>query len=99
MRIPAKSWPETAHVYTTVERASEFGVVAAPPGLDWAAALRRKNQVVDGLVKGLSGLLSARNVDVREGFGRLSPGGVEVKAPDGGIEELSTRTVIGRPPC
>ena len=65
--IPAKTWLKTAEVYSTVKKAAEFGVNAPEPTIDWGAALERKNKVVDGLVKGLGGLLKARNVEVVNG--------------------------------
>ncbi len=81
--IPAKTWLQTASVYQTVARSSEFAVGSSEPILDWPAALARKNQIVDGLVNGLSGLLKTRGVEIHNGFGRIVAGGVEVTAPDG----------------
>ena len=82
--IPAKHWLHTAEVYATVRDAAAFGVEAGEPVLDWAKALNRKNQVVQGLVKGLTGLLKARKVEVIAGFGRLDgPGKVIVSGIDG----------------
>ena len=79
--IPAKQWLHIAEVYSTVSHAAEFGVVASQPELDWSAALARKNQTVEGLVRGLAGLLKKRGVDVIEGFGKLSgPHRVEVSS-------------------
>jgi dihydrolipoamide dehydrogenase len=92
--IPAKTWLQTAEVYSTVKRSEEFGVKSSAPELDWPAALARKTKVVDGLVKGLSGLLAARKVEVKEGFGRLVDGGVEIAAPDGSTEVLAAENVI-----
>jgi dihydrolipoamide dehydrogenase len=92
--IPAKSWLKTAEVYAHVKRAAEFGVVVGEPSLDWGAALNRKNQIVDGLVKGLSGLLKSRQVDVINGYGRLAAGGVEVTDDGGAVQRLETRNVI-----
>ncbi len=92
--IPAKTWLQTASVYSTVKRAAEFGVIADPPGLDWKAALERKNSVVDGLVRGLSGLLKARKVDVIEGFGRIGPDGALEVADDSGVRRIETRNVV-----
>lgn len=92
--IPAKTWLQTAEVYTTVARSEEFGVGSSEPTVDWQAALARKNSVVDGLVKGLSGLLKARNVEVVDGFGRLADGVVEVVAEDGSVRRIESRTVI-----
>ncbi|HEX9856632.1 MAG TPA: dihydrolipoyl dehydrogenase [Acidimicrobiia bacterium] len=93
--IPAKSWLQTAHVFSTVRRAAEFGVVSDEPKMDWLRALERKNSVVDGLVKGLSGLLAARGVDVIDGLGRLShEGGVDVVYGDDTTGHLETANVI-----
>jgi dihydrolipoamide dehydrogenase len=92
--IPAKSWLKTAEVYAHVKKAAEFGVNVGEPSLDWKAALERKNNIVDGLVRGLSGLLEARNAEVISGYGRLADGGVEVTSDDGETRMLETRNVI-----
>lgn len=82
--IPAKAWLQTAHVYSMVERAAEFGVTAGEAGLDWGAALARKNGIVTNVVKGLSGLLAARKVEVINGFGRVTvDADVEVRTAEG----------------
>lgn len=82
--IPAKQWLYIAEVYTTVANAADFGVISDQPKLDWPAALDRKNQTVEGLVRGLAGLLEGRGVEVIEGYGRLAgEGEVEVDTPDG----------------
>lgn len=88
--IPAKQWLQIAEVYSTVAGAAEFGVNTSQPEIDWTAALARKNQTVDGVVRGLGGLLKSRNVDVITGYGRLAGGGaVEVETDEG------TRTIEG----
>lgn len=93
--IPAKQWLHIAEVFSTVEHASDFGVISSPPELDWKAALDRKNATVEGLLKGLAGLLKARKVDVIEGFGTLAgPGKVSVQGSDGSSQELEGRAVI-----
>lgn len=82
--IPAKQWLQIAEVFSTVTHAAEFGVNTSQPELDWQAALARKNQTVDGLVRGLGGLLKGRNVNVVTGYGRLAGGGkVEVETDEG----------------
>jgi dihydrolipoamide dehydrogenase len=71
-------------VYSTVAHAAEFGVDAGQPALDWEAALARKNQTVEGLVRGLGGLLKKKGVEVIEGYGRLAgPGKVDIDTGDG----------------
>jgi dihydrolipoamide dehydrogenase len=92
--IPAKTWLQTADVYSIVARSAEYGVVASEPAMDWPAALARKQQVVTGLVNGLSGLLKSRGVDVINGYGRLIQGGVEVASADGGTRQIEARNVI-----
>ncbi|MDJ0923471.1 MAG: dihydrolipoyl dehydrogenase [Acidimicrobiia bacterium] len=92
--IPAKTWLKTAEVFTTVQKAAEYGVQASNASIDWNAALERKNRVVEGLVKGLGGLLRARKVDVIDGFGRLAAGGVDVTSGDGSVRRLEARNVI-----
>ena len=92
--IPAKTWLQTADVYSIVSRSADYGVVSSPPEMDWSAALARKQQVVSGLVKGLSGLLKARGVEIIDGYGRLIHGGVEVAAADGTTQQIEARNVI-----
>ena len=88
--IPAKQWLQIAEVFSTVANAAEFGVTTSQPEVDWAAGLARKNQTVEGLVRGLGGLLKARGVEVIVGRGRLAGGGkVDVETGEG------TRTVEG----
>lgn len=92
--IPAKSWLQSAEVYTTVRSAGEFGVVTGETSFDWPKALARKDRIVNGLVRGLSGLLRMRKVEVVSGAGRLAgPGRVEVNH-DGATRVLEGRSVI-----
>ena len=90
--IPAKAWLQSAEVFTTVAKAAEFGVQSSEPTFDWGTALARKQKIVEGLVKGLSGLLKQRKVDVINGFGRLDgPNRVIVNE---GEQVLETKNVI-----
>lgn len=69
--IPAKQWLQVAEVFSTVRHASDFGVISSPPELNWSAALERKNKTVEGLVRGVGGLLRQRKVEVITGTGKL----------------------------
>ena len=92
--IPAKQWLYVADVFNTVAHSAEFGVITEQPTLDWKAALARKNQTVEGLVRGLAGLLKQKGVEVVTGVGKLAgPGKVEV-ATDSGDRALEARAVI-----
>lgn len=90
--IPAKAWLQSAEVFTTVAKAAEFGVQSSEPTFDWGTALARKQKIVEGLVKGLSGLLKQRKVDVINGLGRLDgPNRVIV---NDGEQVLESKNVI-----
>ena len=92
--IPAKQWLHVAEVFSTVTHAAEFGVIAEQPTLDWSAALARKDQTVEGLVRGLGGLLKKKGVEVITGYGRLAgPGKVEVDT-DGEKQVIEGSSVI-----
>jgi dihydrolipoamide dehydrogenase len=92
--IPAKHWLHTADVFTTVRGAGAYGVQAGDPVLDWGAALAKKNEVVTGLVRGLTGLLKARAVEVVPGIGRLDGPGRVIVRGDEGERVLEGRNVI-----
>jgi dihydrolipoyl dehydrogenase len=82
--IPAKQWLQVAEVFSTVSHAAEFGVVSSQPVLDWQAALTRKDQTVERVVRGLGGLLKGKGVEVVTGYGRLAgPGKVEIETDSG----------------
>src|SRR5579862_6439856 len=60
--VPAKEFLETAHVRRTLGHAGDFGFTTGEVATDFAVSQRRKQAVVDGLFKGLSGLLAGRKV-------------------------------------
>jgi len=93
--IPAKSWLQAAEVFSTVKSSAEFGVVTSDPTFDWPTALERKNKIVNGLVRGLGGLLKHRKVDVINGYGRLAGGGrVSVEGPDGTTQVEGSHIIL-----
>lgn len=92
--IPAKQWLGIAEVFSTVKHASDFGVVAGDPDLDWDAALERKGKTVEGLVRGLEGLLKKRKVEIVTGHGRLDGPNAVVADTEEGEQRLEGRNVI-----
>jgi dihydrolipoamide dehydrogenase len=92
--IPAKELLESAHVFRTVAGAREFGVESSAPTMTLSTTMKRKQQVVDGLWKGLEGLLKSRKVTVLGGTGRFRGNGVvEVDGADG-TTSVEGRSVI-----
>ena len=81
--VPAKEFLETAHVRRTIEHAGEFGITSNAVSVDFAVSQARKNEIVDRLYKGLSGLIKGRKITVFEGTGRLDAD-LKVSVIDGG---------------
>jgi dihydrolipoamide dehydrogenase len=90
--IPAKSFLETAAVARHVEHAKDFGIEAELGGINFAVAQARKQRIVEGLVKGLTGLTRSKKVAHFVGTGSLGADHmVTVAGTDG-----STQTIQGR---
>src|SRR6266853_4178719 len=70
--IPTKALLQSAELYTLAKAGAPFGVVADKVGVDWSAALGRKTEVVDKLVKGVEGLFKAGGVTLLRGTASLS---------------------------
>jgi dihydrolipoyl dehydrogenase len=71
--IPTKALLQSASVMDTVNRASEWGIKASGEP-DWSAVKAFEDAVVDKLVKGVTGLIKARKIDVVKGTAALVAG-------------------------
>ncbi len=80
--IPAKEFLETAHVRRTLEHSANFGITAKGVEVDFSVSQKRKQDVVDLMFKGLSGLLKGRKVTTFEGTAQLGSG-LKVRVLDG----------------
>ncbi len=94
--VPAKEFLETASVRRTFAHGSDFGVSAGDVRVDFSVSQARKNDVVDTLFKGLSGLLKGRKVTVFDGTGQLQADGtVQIHdGADAGATLRGTNTVL-----
>ncbi len=93
--IPAKELLETASVFRSVGSADRYGVKVGPAELDFSTTMARKQQVIDQLHKGLTGLVKSRKISVFAGTGTLGPERtVTVTGADGDTAELVGRHVI-----
>jgi dihydrolipoamide dehydrogenase len=71
--IPTKALLQSAAVMDTVERASEWGIKAAGEP-DWSAIVAFEDAMSDKLVKGLTGLIRQRGIDVVHGTASIRSG-------------------------
>jgi len=94
--VPAKEFLETAHVRRTVEHAADFGITTSGLTVDFSVSQHRKNEIVERLFKGLSGLLKGRKVTILDGTGRLDAGQVVtvVDGADGGAVAHGTNVIL-----
>jgi dihydrolipoamide dehydrogenase len=93
--IPTKALLETATRYRALKEADEFGISVSGFELNLDRVRRRKDQVVERLVKGIGFLLEKRGVRYLEGEGALaSARKVRVRLNGGGEETLRTGSVI-----
>jgi dihydrolipoamide dehydrogenase len=93
--IPAKELLESAAVFRTVADAATFGISSSAPSMDLSVTMARKQQVVDGLWKGLEGLIKGRKIDIYNGTGTYGGGtSVAVAGADGTSATLEAASVI-----
>ena len=94
--VPAKEFLETAHVRRTIEHAGAFGIEIGDVSVDFSVSQARKNEVVDKLHKGLSGLLKGRKVTIFEGTARLDADQIVriVDGADTGVEAKGTNVIL-----
>jgi dihydrolipoamide dehydrogenase len=77
--IPTKALLHSAETVEVVKESAQFGVNATFQSVDMTAVNAYKDKVVEGLFKGLTGLVKSRKIEVVQGHGRLvSPTAVEV---------------------
>jgi len=77
--IPTKALLHSAETVEAIKTASQFGVNGSFESVDMPAVNAYKDKVVEGLYKGLTGLVKSRKIETVQGTGRLvSPTAVEV---------------------
>jgi dihydrolipoamide dehydrogenase len=73
--IPTKALLQSAAVMDAVNRSEEWGIKASGEP-DWTQVQAFETRIVDKLVRGVSGLVKARKIDVVTGSATLKPGAV-----------------------
>jgi dihydrolipoamide dehydrogenase len=70
--IPTKALLHSAEVADVTKEAAHFGVNATFQSIDMSAVNRYRDSIVDKLYKGLTGLVSSKNITFVSGEGRLT---------------------------
>jgi dihydrolipoamide dehydrogenase len=88
--IPTKALLQSAAVLDAVNRSDEWGIKASGEP-DWSAVKAFEDAVVDKLVKGVTGLVAARKIEVVSGIATLVPG---TTALDVGGDRIEAREIV-----
>ncbi len=94
--IPSKSLLACAELAQKIKKAEDFGIkISGEVSYDLARMVARKNQIVAGLVKGVTTLLKTWNVALIEGHGTLvDRGDVCIVKADGTVTRVTGDAVI-----
>ena len=94
--IPSKALLDSSHrYYEANKKLSEHGIKIDRLKLDIAAMMKRKDDIVEKLTGGISGLFSANKVESMIGRGSLiSENIVKVTKGDGSSEEVEAKNII-----
>ncbi|TGD75222.1 dihydrolipoyl dehydrogenase [Mangrovimicrobium sediminis] len=94
--IPSKALLDSSYKYHEVcSNLDLHGIGVKEPSIDVPAMIGRKDQIVDQLTGGITGLFKANGVTVVQGTGRVLSGArVEVTDKDGNVSELQAGNVI-----
>ncbi|MGZ4678900.1 MAG: FAD-dependent oxidoreductase, partial [Ilumatobacteraceae bacterium] len=93
--IPAKAFLETAAVNRHVAHAGDFGIESSAPVVNFATAQARKQKIVDGIVKSLTGFMKSKKITIFNGVGTLGADHtVTVSGPEGTSNIRGTNVVL-----
>jgi dihydrolipoamide dehydrogenase len=94
--IPSKALLESSHRFEeTSHDLAVHGVSVTGVSLDLATMMRRKEEVVSTLAKGIDSLVKRHKIVRYQGTGRLAGAGrIVVTAADGSQTEIATRRII-----
>ncbi|MEP7046193.1 MAG: dihydrolipoyl dehydrogenase [Ilumatobacteraceae bacterium] len=92
--IPAKSFLETAAVNRHVAHAAEFGIESSAPVVNFVTAQNRKQKIVDGLVKSLTGFMKSKKITIYEGIGTLGADRVVTVTGADGVSTIRGKNVV-----
>ncbi len=99
--IPTKALLFNAEIWDHLKHAADFGIEGiGTPTLNWAAVLKRKDDIVTRHTKGLDFLMKKHKIDVIQGNGRLTGRGqsgvhtVDVTSADGQGSQVKAKNIL-----
>lgn len=92
--IPTKALIRSAEVFNTCRESADYGVITNAVTVDIGAVFNRKENVVSGLINGVSTLLKARGIQVVKGTASFETANSVLIKNETGSRRISARNVI-----
>ena len=93
--IPSKALLGSAHFLTIAKHANLMGVDIAQPMPNWAKMQARKEAIVAGFRKGVTGLVQSNKIKIFAGTGVVPKAGkVEIQGADGKVEIEAGKIIL-----
>jgi pyruvate/2-oxoglutarate dehydrogenase complex dihydrolipoamide dehydrogenase (E3) component/uncharacterized membrane protein YdjX (TVP38/TMEM64 family) len=94
--VPSKALIKSARVAHQMQHASRYGLQGSTPSFSFKAVMQRVREVIVAIEPHDSvERYTALGVECKQGYAKiLNPWTVEITAPDGSKEQLSTRSII-----
>jgi dihydrolipoamide dehydrogenase len=94
--IPSKTLLDSSeHYYLATKRFKDHGIIVSDLSIDMPQMIKRKNEVVEKTVGGISFLMNKNKIDVHNGFGSfVNANTIKVTAEDGTETLLESDKVI-----
>jgi dihydrolipoamide dehydrogenase len=93
--IPTKSFLETANLLSRIRRAQDFGITVDNATLDYPRLLKRTDQIVSQLTRGVEFLLQKNGVTLVRGEGTIaSPTSLTVRLANGQEQTIEVANMV-----
>ncbi|MHC4633563.1 MAG: FAD-dependent oxidoreductase, partial [Planctomycetota bacterium] len=93
--IPSKALLASAHTLLSIKHAALMGVDVASATANWAKMQQRKDAIVAGFRKGLTGLIQSHKVNILPGRAVITaPGTIKIEAEDSPIQIQAGKIIL-----
>ncbi|MHC4655473.1 MAG: dihydrolipoyl dehydrogenase, partial [Planctomycetota bacterium] len=93
--IPSKALLASAHTLLSIKHAALMGVDVASATANWAKMQQRKDAIVAGFRKGLTGLIQSHKVNILPGRAVITaPGIIKIEAEDSPIQIQAGKIIL-----
>lgn len=92
--IPSKTLLANAQLIHKIKQADQYGIEVSQPKVNFPRMVERKDNVVSGIRKSLTGLIEANQIKIFKGFGKFStPNTIKIMGEDN-VEIHGTKIII-----